>query len=80
MIVYGFYYNSCIHESAAGLQSLHTNKEGAEKAMAQFVKEHLEDIEESNKWCLENEMEECVRDVSLYDWQQVFVEEIEVKE
>ncbi len=36
--LWGFFYNSCVHESAAGLQSAHRSIEGAMKAM-QFHKE-----------------------------------------
>ena len=36
MIVYGFNYNSCIHESSPATMSLHLSREGAEEAL----KEH----------------------------------------
>jgi hypothetical protein len=32
-ILYGFFYNDCIYESADGLVSLHRTREGALKAM-----------------------------------------------
>lgn len=39
MKVFGFFYNSCIHESAYGLMSLHKTKEGAEAAMQKHIEE-----------------------------------------
>lgn len=46
MTLYGYFRNPCIHESAAGLVSLHTSKVGAWKAkhaaMFAAVVEHRE--------------------------------------
>lgn len=38
-IVYEFWYNECIYESAAQCMSLHKTREGAEKAMERHKKE-----------------------------------------
>lgn len=35
--LYGFFYNSCVHESAAALVSLHTTKRGAWQAMRKHL-------------------------------------------
>lgn len=80
MILYGFYYNPCIYESAAALQSLHITQEGAEAAMKKFLEEWLEAIEAHNKWCSENDMLDCIEEVKFSDYKEVFVHEIEVAE
>ena len=56
MKVWGFFYNSCVHESAPGLQGLYKTKERAEQAMnehkqnekdiwSESVKDHLKEVE-----------------------------------
>lgn len=53
MIVFGFFYNSCIHESAYGLMSLHKTVESAEAAMQKHIEEkkveHNEYVERQKK-------------------------------
>lgn len=47
-ILYGFYYNSCIHESAWGLQSLHRSKENAENAMNEHKEKEKKEFDRHN--------------------------------
>jgi len=44
--VYEFWYNDCIHESAAGCMSLHKTKKGAEIAMEFHKEQKRKDFEE----------------------------------
>lgn len=78
MKVFGFFYNDCIFEGAAGLQSIHFTVEGANKAKDAFVENYIQDIKDGNKLCLENGLEECVRDEKFDDYQDVFVKELEI--
>lgn len=55
-IVYEFWYNDCIYESAAACISLHKSRKGAEIALS-FHKE------EKRK-----EFEELYKDVDIVDW------------
>jgi hypothetical protein len=79
MKVYGVFYNHCIYESSAALQSLHTTRAKAELVSTNNICEHLADIAKSNAWCLENNMEECIVPVEIKDYEEFYVEEIEVE-
>lgn len=75
MIVYGFFYNSCIFESAPGLQSLHLTKAGAYKAMrADMIKVAMEDREnspyKSKGWTKEKPI----------DWRSWSIKKLEVQD
>lgn len=72
MILYGYYYNPCIHESAASLVSLHKTKEGAEANMKKIRQQNLECWQE----IYAAEGEEYVEP----DWVAHWVAEIEVME
>ena len=69
MIIYGFLYNSCVHESSYATMSLHKTKEGAEAAMnkhkeekrlefEEYKKRHSEDVE---KYCQEENLDEATK-------------------
>ncbi len=48
--VYEFWYNDCIHESAAACISLHRTKKGAEMAMEFHKNEKLKKWDATVKW------------------------------
>ena len=66
MKIYGFFYNSCIYESAAALQSLHFSKEGAEAAMNR----HKET--EHQKW-LSIDFDEDYKQNFPFGWKSVWL-------
>ena len=48
MRVFAFEYCSCIYESAFGIESMHTTKKGAYKAMRKFLLKEWEKFKESD--------------------------------
>jgi hypothetical protein len=71
--LYGFYYNSCIWESAAGLMSIHLTKEGAQKAMRKHK------AKEKKEWKEMYSTPEEQKDMPFGTHEAWFVDEIKVK-
>ena len=75
MIIYGFLYCDCIHESAYGTVSLHKTKEGAEAAMNKHKEEKRLEFEEYKKrrdadteeYCIKENLDEEAKK-SLMEW------------
>lgn len=80
MIVYGVFYNPCIHESAAALLSLHLNESKAKEYMNEQIEEQLAQIKRGNDWCIEHNMSDCVQIVEIKDYERYFVQQLEVFE
>lgn len=80
MIVYGVFYNPCIHESAAALQSLHIHEHKAEEFKDRLIEEKLAHIIEDNNWCKAQGLNECIQKVELKEWERYFVQPVEIVE
>lgn len=73
-ILFGFYYNSCIHESAWATVSLHRTLEGAEKALA----EHKE--KKRAEWLRMYPTVEDQEEMPFGEFEDWFVKPIEIKD
>lgn len=69
-ILYGFYYCSCVHESAHGLMSLHRKKKNAIAAMTNHKNEAKKEWADSCKWYREKygEVEDFLKFGKHEDW------------
>jgi hypothetical protein len=80
-IIYGFYWNFCIHESSPSLISLHYKEEDAIKAMEEFKAEQLKKFIEEEKYSEEFAFEQgWVFQLSKFMmFEACFVKELEIK-